>query len=504
MRVAIGELNHESSTFALPRTTLADFEVAGITEGAQLLASHCGVKNAIGGFIDAGRDLAFGIVPTLAAEAEPSGVVTAETTQDLVGRLAGHLRAAHAEQPLDGVLLSLHGGMVSELDDDGESFILRAVREAVGPHVPVIVELDIHGNITQETVDLATIVVSYDEYPHVDVYERAYECGQLLARVVRGGARPTPAIIHIPMINSGERTCTFAEPMLSVLHLMHDIERIRGVLNVSCFTGFSWADIPQNAFSVIVTTDADPDLARAQAERLAQFIWDRRATFDVCPVAVDDAVRRAMAAARGPVVLADLGDSSGSGAPTDGTVLLESLLRLGARKTAVAAFADPGLVQEAIDVGVGGTLRTTMGGKVDRRHGEPLAVTADVVALTDGEFTVGGTMGAGATARLGPTAVLELHGANDGRVQVLVTSTRYQPNDLNVFRAQGIEPTQQHILVVKSNVHFRAAFEPIAAEIIEVDTPGLSSPRLERLQYQRIRRPIYPFDRDMEWNAATA
>jgi microcystin degradation protein MlrC len=502
MRVAIGELIHESSTFAIPRTTNADFDVAGVMEGERLLEAHAGVKNAIGGFIDAGRDFAFEVVPTIAAEAQPSGVVTAETTRDLVSRLTDRLRAAHSEAPLEGVLLSLHGGMVSELDDDGESLILRAVREVVGPDLPVLVELDIHGNITQQTIDLATIVVSYDEYPHVDIYERGYECGQLLVRVVRGGVRPTPAIVHIPMINSGERTCTFAEPWLSVLHSMHDIERIRGVLNVSCFTGFAWADIPHNAFSVIVTTDNDPELARTQARRLAQYIWERRYEFDVHPVPVDAAVRRAVSTPRGPVVLADLGDSSGSGAPTDGTVLLESLLRLGARNTAVAAFADPGLVEEAIAAGEGATLRTTMGGKVDRRHGEPLAVVARVVALTDGAFAIQGAMGEGATERLGPTAVLEIEGAGDGRVQVVVTTNRYQPTDLGVFRGQGIEPTEQQILVVKSNVHFRAAFEPIAADIIEVDTPGLSSPRLDRLEYRRIRRPIYPFDRDMVWSAS--
>jgi microcystin degradation protein MlrC len=500
MRVAIGVIAHESSTFVLTQTTLADFAQHGVTTGTALLDKYAGTKTPIGGFIDAGRDLAFEVVPTLAASATPGGVVSADATRTLVDGLVEKLRVALVAGPLDGVLLALHGGMVSALDDDGESFVLRAVRDVVGPDLPVVVELDIHGNITDEMVDLATVVVAYDEYPHTDTYERGYECGLLLARIVRGGIRPTPAIVHIPMIDSGERQYTHAEPMLGLKHLAHDIEGIRGVLNASYFTGFAWADIPPNAFSVIVTTDDDPHLARGEAVRFARAFWARRADFTVLSVPVDEAVRRAMASLRGPVVLADLGDSCGSGAPTDGTVLLEGLLRLGVRRAALAAFADPSLVETAIAAGEGATLHTTMGGRVDPRHGGPLAVTGRVARVDDGRFVTTSAMGTGATVDLGPTAVLELDGARGGTVQVVVTTNRYQPTDLGVFRSQGIEPTAQQILVVKSNVHFRAAFGPIAAEIIEVDTPGLSSPRLDRLDYRRIRRPIYPFDRDMTWD----
>lgn len=500
MRVAIGGISHETSTFSTVATTLQHFRERGWVEGLDLLATLRGTKTPIGGFIDAARDCAYEVVPTIQASAVPAGPVTAEATTVLTGILADRLRAALAEGPLDGVLLALHGAMVSELDDDGERYILRRVREVVGPQMPIIVELDLHGNISQEMVDLASIVVAYDEYPHTDPYERGYECGILMARIVRGGVKPTSALVRIPLLTGIQRQYTHAEPMLTLKHMARDAENERGVLNVSYLPGFPFADIPQTAFSVVATTDNDRPKARAIANRLARYLWEHRAEFVVRPVPVDEAVRRAMTAPHRPVVLADIGDNPGGGGPADGTVLLEALLRLGARDAVVVPLVDPHAVEMAQRVGEGGTISVSLGAKVDTFHGKPLDVTARVARLTDGHFIHTGVMSTGAEINLGPTAVLEVQGQGGGMVRVITTSLRYQPTDLEVLRSQGIEPLEQQIIVVKSSVHFRAAFMPIAAEVIEVDTPGLTNPDLSRLTFKRLTRPIYPLDPDMQWS----
>jgi microcystin degradation protein MlrC len=206
-----------------------------------------------------------------------------------------------------------------------------------------------------------------------------------------------------------------------------------------------------------------------------------------------------MDAPAGPIVLADIGDNPGGGTPADGTVLLEALLRLGARDAALAPMNDPEAVAQARAAGEGAKVSLRLGGKVDTFHGAPLDVTGRVVRLTDGRFIQKGTMGTGVQMNLGPTAVVELAGQNGGAVQVIVTTHRHQPTDLEYFRSQGIEPTAQRILAVKSSVHYRAAFTPIAARIVEVDTPGLTSPHLDRLEFHRLTRPIYPLDPDMTW-----
>jgi microcystin degradation protein MlrC len=499
MRVAIGGISHESSTFSAVPTTLEDFAQRALAEGPALLEQYAGTRTCPGGFIDAARDFDFTVVPTLVASAVPGGPVTAEATVELTRRLCEGLRWALDEGPLDGVLLALHGAMVSELDDDGERYILRQVREVVGPELPIVVTLDLHGNISQEMVDLVSVAVAYDEYPHTDTWRRGYEAGLLMARIVRGGVRPASALVKIPLLAGLQRQYTHAEPMLGIKHLARDLENESGILNVSYLPGFPWADIPITGFSVIVAAEGDRLLAQRAASHLAQEIWNRREQFAVQPVPVDEAVRRAMAATEGPVVLADIGDNPGGGAPADGTVLLEALLRLGAKRAALAPIRDPEVVETARAAGEGAMITVALGGKTDERHGRPLEVTGRVVRLTEGRFTHTGPMSTGMTVDLGPTAVLELRGQRDGCVLVVVTTHRYQPTDLGIFRSQGIEPTAQQILAVKSSVHFRAAFGPIACEIIEVDTPGITNPRLDPAAYRKLPRPIYPFDRDLEW-----
>ena len=500
MRVAIGGISHESSTFATTPTTLEDFRVRSLAEGSPILERFAGTQTSFGGFLDAGREAGFECVPTLAASAMPGGPVTAEATTHLTDRLVAGLRDAQATGPLDAVLLSLHGAMVSELDDDGERFILAAVREAVGPDLPVLVELDLHGNIAQEMVDLATVVIAYDEYPHTDMYERGVELGLLVPRIVRGEIRPVMALEKVPLLAGLQRQYTHAEPMLGVKNLAHAIETEPGMLAVTYLPGFAWADIAPTGFSVIATADGDREQASDAARRVASAIWGRRDEFVVRPVPIDEAVRQAIAAPTGPVVLADIGDNPGGGTPADGTVLLEALLGFGARNAALAPLNDPAVVQQAIAAGEGAAIRTRLGGKVDSFHGKPLAVSGRVVRITDGRFRHTGPMGGGVEYNLGPTAVLELDGNDGGRVEVVVTTHRYQPTDLGIFRSQGIEPTARKILAVKSSVHFRAAFTPIAAEIVEVDTPGLTSPRLDTLKFRKLTRPIYPFDPDTAWS----
>jgi microcystin degradation protein MlrC len=499
MRVAIGGLSHESSTFSTVPTTLQHFYERGYHEGSDLLDTFTGTKSALGGFIDAARVADYEVVPTMMASAVPAGPVTAEATDTLTNRLAGGIRQAMQSGPLDGVLLSLHGAMVSELDDDGESYIVRAVRNVVGPDMPVIVELDLHGNITQELVDLASVCVAYDEYPHTDPYERGYEAGIHMAEIVRGGKRPTPIIVKVPLLTAIQRQHTHAEPMLTFKRLAREIEHERGIMNVSYLPGFPFADIEPTNFSIIVTADNDPDHARDAANRLARYLWSIRDEFRVEPVPVDEAVKNAIQSPNKPVVLADISDNPGGGGPADGTVLLEALLRLGATNTAVVPMVDPESVKVAQEAGEGHPVRLRLAGKTDDMHGEPLDVSGRVVRLTDGKFVHKGPMNTGVPVDLGPTAVVELDGQSGGKVQVIVTSLRYQPTDLEVLRSQGIEPTEQQILAVKSSVHFRAAFTPIAAEIVEVNTPGLTNPDLTRLEYKKLKRPIYPFDADMEW-----
>jgi microcystin degradation protein MlrC len=256
--------------------------------------------------------------------------------------------------------------------------------------------------------------------------------------------------------------------------------------------GFPYSDIHDAGMSVLVTADDDLPLAEAIAQRLADACWDRREFFRAELTPLNEAIERVRTATATPIVLADVADNPGAGASCDGTTIMEALIRAGARKTAVAVIADPESVSRAYALGVGHAGRFHLGGKTDHLHGPTLDIDATVRLTGDITFTNTGPMGTGARTRLGRTAVLEIDGP--GGIEIVVTENRVQVLDPELFRAVGIVPAERRALVVKSSVHFRAAFEPLAAEIIEVDAPGLSSPDLLQFPYRRVRRPIWPLD----------
>ena len=282
--------------------------------------------------------------------------------------------------------------------------------------------------------------------------------------------------------------------MRSIMAMAARYETRPGVVNVGVMPGFAYADIPIAGFAVVVTTDGDRPLADQIAGELAEHIWSRREEFRPRTVTVEEAVHAAVAATAGPIVLADAGDNPGGGAACDGTALLWALLDLGARDAALAEIVDPEVVAAAFAAGVGGCVAMPLGGKTDDRHGYPIDITATVQSLSDGRFVYEGPMAAGVHGSLGQTAVLACEGRYGNTVEVIVCERRVQALDQAVFRSQGIETTDRRILVVKSAVHFRGSFEPIAAEIIEVDTPGLTAVDLNRFEFGRIRRPMWPFD----------
>jgi microcystin degradation protein MlrC len=243
-----------------------------------------------------------------------------------------------------------------------------------------------------------------------------------------------------------------------------------------------------------VVTDGEPDLAEELANELGDFIWERREAFRPSVWTVEEAIHAAMEEPEGPVVLADLGDNPGGGSAADGTALLWGLLDLGAPDAAFALIADPEVVELAAQAGIGGTVEAALGAKTDTLHGYPIPIRATVQNLTDGRFVYDGPMLQGVPRSLGRTAVLRCEGRYGNHVDVIVCERRYQALDTAIFRSQGIEPSQKRILGLKSAVHFRGSFTPIATRILEVDTPGLTSIDFSRFPYEQLPRPIWPLD----------
>jgi len=264
------------------------------------------------------------------------------------------------------------------------------------------------------------------------------------------------------------------------------------VLNVTVLFGFPFADIHHAGMGLIVTTNNDLTLTQEKAKQIADHAWRIRKSFLADVVPVKEAVREAIAAEEGPVVLADYADNSGGGGPNDGTVILQELLLQKAKNVVVCSFNDPEAVAKAAEAGIGNTVTLKLGGKTDNRHGEPLEVSAYVKLIADGKFFRTGPFRTGTYTNLGRTAVLVVDD-----IEIITTTIRDQPTDLNHYRAFGVEPTLKKIIMVKSAVHFRAVHELISKKIIEVDAPGIHGTRFRALNYQKLRRPIFPLDPEM-------
>ncbi|MCM8748069.1 M81 family metallopeptidase [Thermomicrobiaceae bacterium CFH 74404] len=481
MRLVTGGIMHETHTFASVPTTLDSFTVA---RGDQLWA-YAGTNHSLGGVLDACRERGIDLVPTLFAHATPSGLVEREAFESLLDELVMRIEAA---LPADGIVLTLHGAMVADGYPDAEAEVVRRVRAIIGPELPVAVTLDLHANIGPEMVAGSTVVVGYDTYPHVDAAERAREAVSLLVATIEGQIQPAMMLVKTPLLPVPQAMYTERPPMKTLFERAFGLERTGAALSITIAGGFPYADVATAGMSVLAITDGDPAEAERIASEIAALAWSLREEFRVRNVPPKEAVAEAIGYPEGPVVLVDVGDNIGGGSSGDGTVLLAELLAQGAREATVV-IADPEAVAAAFAVGVGGMVETTVGGKTDDLHGRPVPIRGRVRLLCDGEFVHEGPENAGVPASMGPTAVVRVEGIN-----LVLTSRKTAPGDLQQLKSVGIDSEKQKIIVVKAAVRWRGGYASITKHSIDVDTPGLGSVDLSRFPFRCLRRPIYPLD----------
>lgn len=475
---------HETNTFRPGITEIDAFQALQWEHGDEIRQEHTGVRDSLGGMLAGGARFGIEIVPTFAATAEPSATIGraafAQLRQELVTGLA-------EAGPVDAVCLSLHGAGSAEDCDDIEGAVLAEVRQIIGPGVPLVVTLDLHGHLTQAMLDHADLLLNCHEYPHVDLYERGEEAVELAVKLVRGEIAPHTHAVMLPMLLPPATTMT--GPGKAITDACYAREEHPAVIDCAIVHGFPHTDVPICSTAVIVTTNGEPETARRIAEELATLIWDGREQFREQFPDPATAVAQALASDTWPVVIAEISDNSGGGAPGDGTYLLRALLEANAPNTAFGFITDAEVARAAHDAGAGASINISLGGKSDDLHGKPIATTAYVKVLTDGRFRLTNPMGAGSEVDLGRMARLVI-----GNVDVLVASERAQTLDPEVFLLHGIDVTRYTVVALKSQQHFRGGFAGVAGAIIRTDSPGATTSTLTNLPYRRVTRPIWPLD----------
>ncbi len=413
------------------------------------------------------------ILESLIALAEPAGKTLQATYETFRDEILADLQEA---LPVDAVLLDLHGAMVAYGYDDCEGDLIARIRQIVGAEVAIGVELDLHCHLTETMVENATVIITYKDYPHTDFGERAEELYKLIVATAEGKVKPVMAMFDCQMNSLYYPT---QEPLKSYVEKMKSLEGHDGILSVSLGHGFPWGDVPFLGAKTLVVADNDLSSATELAQSLGMEMYTMRNEARPQFLNIDEAIDTALSIEGQPVVLADVSDNPGGGAPGDSTYILSRLLERGITNVAIGCIFDPMAVQLAIEAGEGADIELRIGGKMGKSSGSPVDVTAKVGKITYDAIQHFGPVETQQSFVMGDSVAITANG-----IDIVLYSMRGQTFSPEVFTNVGIDPFQKKILVVKSTQHFYARFAPIATRVIYVGAPGAVAPEFESIPYE--------------------
>jgi microcystin degradation protein MlrC len=490
MRLLIAMMKHETNTFSPVPTPLARFgNGPGPLYGEPAIRAFRGTGTGLGAYLDLSAREGAEIVLPIAAGAPPSSPVE----ENAYAHITDTICEAATRGGFDGIMLDLHGAMVTESLEDGEGQFLKRLR-AIDPKTPIAVSLDMHANLYDEIIANATVVTGYRTYPHIDTYETARLAGDILLRTIRGEVKPVMAWGNVPMLPHVMRQGTDDHPNKELQRRCAAMSA-EGALAASLFTGFPHADITNAGLSAVVVTDGDLKLAQDLRDELLDRAWVERDAFvyEIEPLPQSVMRASAMPPGEGPIVLLDHYDNCASGGTMDTTVVLAEILRQRLENVAVFGIYDPDAVQQAIDAGIGSEVTLSVGGKTKMpaipAESPPLILTGIVKTISNGRYRNRGPMGRGVQMDMGPTVVLDT-----GKVEVVLISRHVEPSDLNCLSSLGIDPLQKQYVMLKSRIHWRAGLGPMARAVVDCAGVGVCTSDYSQLQFKNVRRPIYPLD----------
>ena len=487
-KVLTAEISHETNYFSLYKTDKRAFMDRYALIGEAAIAERGDENTELAGFLDAGRAHGWQVEHTISAAAGPSGKVRRKAFDWLCGPILQRLK----KKPFDGLLLGLHGAMGLEFCEDWEGELLQRIRNLIGKKIPIAITLDPHANVSEQMCELADIIVSFKTYPHVDMRDTGCHAGEILQQTMAGQITPRTIFVSRPMLEEVNGGRTDIGPMIQRIEKARTYEKQEDVFAVSINAGFAGADVARVGPTVLVTGQGDFAAHTAFAETIADDIWNRRFEVlnDYLSVSEAASIAATYLSDKKPLVIADYADNPGAGGYGDSTELLRALLDAGVTNACFGPMVDGEVVHTLHTKAIGDRVQIMLGGKTDPLFGGgPLSLEAELISVSNGDFIGDGPMLHGLSGSFGSSAVISVAG-----IKILVVSIPRQILDLQQFKAFGIDPQNKQIVALKSMQHFRAAFEPIAGDIIVCDSGALCTPRYDRLPYSNVPRPIFPLD----------
>ena len=475
-RIAIAGLGIESSTFSPARTEEAAFHAQigdTIFSRYPFFASDSAARNRAEW------------VPLLIGKSLPGGTVTREAYESLTGKI---LKMLKENGPYDGLFFDIHGAMSVEGLDDAEGDLITRIRQVIGPDVLVSTSMDLHGNVSETLAQESDLITCYRMAPHEDALEsKKRSVENLLDRLESGKGKPAyKAWIPVPILLPGEKTSTRIEPGKSLYAKVPGVANAPGVIDAAIWIGYAWADELRNHAVVMVTGD-DKEAVAQGAEMLAQSFWEVKDQFEfVAPTAtLEESMRLALTSEKYPFIISDMGDNPTAGGAGDVTFTLQEILKYPELATAAgpsliyASIPGPEFVDRALELGVGATIEGKIGAAVDYRYAGPLEISGTILAIKEGDRD----------------AEVEVV-VQTGSVRVIVTRKRKPYHYEKDFADLGLNPREADILVVKIGYLVPELYD-MRADWIMALTPGGVDQDLERLGHKRIKRPMFPYDKDM-------
>ena len=493
--IALVQLGYESNTMIDKRAKLQDLAPDGWIPAAEVVQRFAGKHVGISGVLDGAAQQGAQVVPmdllsrngAFNAGARIDGACWEQAVDHICAQLA------QRRDEYDGVCISMHGAGCADGYDDADGYFLRRVRQVVG-HKPVTAFLDLHAIITPEMVEMTEGLFGVKTFPHVDFYEAGYLAVTTLIGILRGERRPVMAVRHLPMLVSGAFSSTLFGTAKEIRAYVADYAGQHGLIDATFFHGFASADTEHTCACVVAVGDGYAP--EEDAEEMARHIWALRYGFEQPAYDASQAVDAALAAVKeGYVVINETSDNPGGGCPGDGTHLLCEMIKRDLKRSIFGVIYDPAAAAACHDAGVGARLTLEIGGHSQPIFGAPLNLEVEVLALCDGEFVCVSPMYPGLTLRYGPTARVRR-----GNVEIVLVSRQMHSYDDRPLLMTGARMEDYDIVALKSSNHFRAYFQNTADAIITADTPGLFPADLKKLDYRKVRRPIFPLDEDAAWD----
>jgi microcystin degradation protein MlrC len=487
MRIAVGQLWQETNTFNRNPTTLADFQNWGIATGTDVLEKF-GETGELGGFISGTRQ--WSSPPKLVGLARflcwPYGIVKREAWEAIQETF---LKSLEQAGKVDGVLISLHGAMAAEGEDDVTGALLERIRDAIGPKTPLVGTLDLHANVTRRMMAQADLLFGYHTQPHLDQFETGVRAARGLRSMIELSQRPCKHFRKLPMITAAESHNTFTGPPGPLYRRLAQLERESGALSAGLYMAMPWLDCKELGWTVTLHTGTDDDRWATVVAELAESCWDLRgAISEVERYSPKDVVAICLAHGGHPIVIGDGADATNSGAPGDSTVLLGELIKQQPIPHGAMTFlVDPKAVFHAEQAGVGGAFDTFVGGAFAPEYSKPLRFCGTVERLLPMRFELNGALGRKMPVQMGRSAVVR-----SGDVTVVFTEKSGPGSSPLLYETAGLKPRECGIVVAKSPTAFRADYDPFVAATFIADCPGCATPNWSRLTFQNVNQPLWP------------